>query len=128
MDLRRTVYNNGAMQLPDLKSLSSASTARTYPVMAQDLARATKEAMRSLSGWTVEHVTDTEIRAARKARLFGFVDDVTVRLAQSQSGASTNTRATFTSASRASVWDLRQNRRNLGGLLAAMDQQLTTEG
>lgn len=116
------------MQLLNLKSLSSASTARTYPVTAQDLARATEEAVRSLPGWEVEHTTDTEIRALRKTRLFGFVDDITVRLAQGQSGASTNTRASFISASRAGLWDLGQNRHNLDELLAAMDQQLMTGG
>jgi uncharacterized protein (DUF1499 family) len=116
------------MQLPDLKSLSFASTVRTYPVTAQDLARATQEAVRNLPGWKVKHATDTEIRAVRRTRLFGFVEDITVRLAQGQSGASTNTRISFISASRAGLWDFGQNRRNLDELLAAMDQQLTTEG
>lgn len=114
------------MQFPSLEKLSSASTARTYPIAVQDLARATEQAVRSLPGWTAARVTDEEIRAARKTRIFGFTDDVTVRLArQGWSGASTNTRAVFTSASRAGLWDLGQNRRNLEELLAAIDQQLT---
>lgn len=113
------------MELPDLKSLSSASTARTYPVTAEDLSRAMEEAARSLPGWTVTGATDEEIQATRETRLLSFTDDVTIRLTQIQSGANTNTRAEFTSASRKGVWDLGQNRRNLNELLDAVDRNLT---
>ncbi len=112
------------MELPNLKSLSSASTARTYPVGAEKLARAVEEAVRELPGWTLTGSSETEVRASRKTRVPGLTDDVTVRLTPSPSGAHTNTQAEFRSASRIAMWDLGQNRRNLDELLAAIDQEL----
>lgn len=112
------------MELPDLKSLSSASTARTYPVTAKDLARAVEEAVRSLPRWTVERATEEEVQATRKTRFLSFTDYVTVSLTQTRTGANINTQAGFVSTSRKGVWDLGQNRRNLEELLAAIDQEL----
>ena len=114
------------MELPDPKNLFSADTARTYPVTAENLAQAVEEATRSLPGWTVTRATEEEVQATRETRFLGFTDDVTVLLTQSRSGANTNTRAEFTSASRTGIWNLGQNRRNLGELLAAIDQKLTS--
>ena len=113
------------MKLPDLKTLSSAHTARTYPVRARELSRAVEEAVRELPGWSLVSSSEMEeVRASRKTRVLGFTDDVTVRLTPSPSGAHTNTRAEFQSASRLGLWDLGQNRRNLDELLAAIDQEL----
>jgi uncharacterized protein (DUF1499 family) len=114
------------MELPDLKSLFSASTARTYPVMAKELARAVEEAVRSLPRWMVEHATEEEIQATRKIRFLSFTDDVTVSLTQTRTGANINSRAGFVSAPRKGIWELGQNRRNLEELLAAIDQELTS--
>ena len=113
------------MKLPGPKSLSSANTARTYPVGAEELARAVEEAIRSLPRWTVTHATQEKIEGVSRTRIFGFEDAVTVHLTPSPAGAHTNTRAEFRSVSRFAVWDLGQNWRNLKELLAAVDQQLT---
>lgn len=112
------------MKLPDPKTLSSASTARTYPVEARELARAVEEAVRKLPGWSLGDSSETEVRASRKTRVLSLTDDVTVRLTPSPSGAHTNTQAEFRSASRLGLWDLGQNRRNLDELVAAIDQEL----
>ena len=114
------------MKLFDPSSLSSASTARTYPVQAEMLARAIEEVVGELPGWFLEGSTETEIRASRKTRL-GLAEDVTTRLTPSPAGAHTNTHVVFHSASRISVWDLGQNARNLTELLAAIDQRLVAE-
>ncbi len=113
------------MELPDPKSLNSASTARTYPVEARELARAVEEAVRELPGWTLEGSSETEVRASHKTRVLGLADDVTVRLTPSPAGAHTNTRAEFRSASRIGLWDFGQNRRNLDELLAGIYRRLT---
>jgi uncharacterized protein (DUF1499 family) len=113
------------MELLDLKSLRSASTARTYPVGADELARAIESAMQGLPRWTVTHATQEEIGAVHRTRIFGFKDDVTVRLTPSPVGAHTNTQAEFRSASRMALWDLGKNSRSLRELLAAIDRELT---
>ena len=113
------------MELPDPKSLSSASTARTYPVGAERLARAVEEAVREMPGWVLTGSSETEVRASHKTRVLGLADDVTVRLTPSPAGAHTNTRAEFRSASRIGLWDLGQNRRNLDELLAGIYRKLT---
>ncbi len=113
------------MQLPDPKSLSSANTARTYPIAARDLARVMERAIQRLPRWTLARAGEEEVRAVRKTRFLGFADDITVRLVQSRTGANTNTRAGFVSASRLGSWDLGQNRRNLDEFLLAIEHELT---
>jgi uncharacterized protein (DUF1499 family) len=113
------------MQLSDPKSLSTAHTARTYPVTASDLARATESAIQRLPRWTLARASEEEVQAVRRTRFLGFADEVTVHLMQSRTGANINTRARFVSASRVGVWDLGQNRRNLDELLLAIDRELT---
>ncbi len=110
------------MRLLGPTSLRSASTARTYPVQTEKLARIVEEAVGELTSWSLEN-SATGIRASRKTRL-GFTDDITIRLTPSPAGAHTNTHAVFHSASRFSVWDLGQNERNLEELLAAVDRKL----
>ncbi len=68
------------MKLSDLRSLHSASTSRTYPVEAEELARTIEEAVRRLPRWSLASSTEAEIRAVCKTRVFGFKDDVTVCL------------------------------------------------
>ncbi len=111
--------------LPDSKRLSSASTARTYPVEAEKLARTVEEAVEELPGWTLTSSSETEVRALRKTRFLGFADNVTVLLTPSPAGAHTNTQAEFRSASRVGLWDLGQNRRNLDELMAEIYRKLT---
>ncbi len=111
--------------LPDPKHLSSASTARTYPVEAEKLARIVEEAVGELPGWTLAGSSEREVRASRKTRFLGFTDDVTVLLTPSSAGAHTNTQAEFWSASRVGFWDLGQNRRKLDELMAEIYRKLT---
>ncbi len=108
----------------DLKNLHSANTARTYPVGTMDLRAAIEEAIRELPRWTLTHATEEEVRMVCQSRVFGFEDDVTVRLTPGPSGAHTNTRAEFESISRIGVWDFGKNGRNLKKLLAAIDREL----
>ncbi len=119
----RCVYNRSIVRLLGSNNLRSASTARTYPVQAEKLAQTIEEAAGELNDWSLESSTGTEIRASRKTRL-GFTDEVTIRLTPSPAGAHTNTHVAFHSASRVSVWDLGQNKRNLKELLAAIDRKL----
>ena len=112
--------------LPDPKRLNSASTARTYPVEAEKLARTVEEAVGELRGWTLTGSSETEIRASRKTHFPGLAHEVTVRLAPSPAGAHTNTRAEFRSASRFGLWELGQNMRNLEELLAEIYRRLAS--
>jgi len=112
------------MELFGSISLSSASTARTYPVQVKELAGAVEEATRRLPHWTLTHADEEEIRAVRKTPVLGLSNDVTIRLTPAPAGAHTNTRADFQSASRIAMWDVGQNRRNLEELLSAIDREL----
>ena len=111
--------------LPDPKCLNSTSTARTYPVAVEKLARTVEEAVGELPGWTLTDSSETEVRASRKTRFPGLRYEVTVRLTPSPAGAHTNTRAEFQSASRVGLWELGQNRWNLDELIAEIYRKLT---
>ncbi len=116
------------MKLLDSENLRSASTVRTYPVEAERLAHAIEEAVQSLPQWTLAHADESEVRAVRRTRVFGFEDDMTVRLIPAgSSGASTNTWAEFESVAHVGAWALGQSRRNLKVLLAAIERQLRAE-
>jgi uncharacterized protein (DUF1499 family) len=112
--------------LPDRKCLGPASTARTYPVEAERLARTVAEAVRELPGWTLTNSSETEVRASRKARFPGLTYEVTVHLTPSRAGAHTNTQAEFQSASRIGLPGLGQNRRSVNGLIAEIYRKLTS--
>jgi uncharacterized protein (DUF1499 family) len=114
------------MELFGSTNLSSASTARTYPVQVKELAGAVEEATRKLPRWALIHADEEEIRAVCKTPVFGFSDDVTIHLTPRSVGAHTNTRADFQSTSRIAMWDLFQNRLNIEELLSAIDRELTT--
>ena len=115
------------MRLPDPRRSRSASTIRTYPVMTEELVRVVEEVVQSLPRWTLTHAGESEVRAVRKTRVFGFENDVTVRLTPAgSSGASTNTWAELESAG-VGRWDLGQNERNLKELLAAIERRLTAD-
>lgn len=116
------------MRLPDPRRSRSASTIRTYPVMMEELVRVVKEVVQNLPRWMLTHAGESEVRAVRKTRVFGFENDVTVRLTPAgSSGASTNTWAELESAARVGRWDLGQNERNLKELLAAIERRLTAD-
>ena|SRR5215210_2284262 len=111
--------------LPNPKRLSSASTARTYPVAAEKLARTVEEAVGELPGWTLAGSSETEVRAFHKSRFPGLTHEVMVRLTPSPAGAHTNTQAEFRSASRIGLLELGQNKRNLDELMAEIYRKLT---
>ena len=94
----------------------------------EELVRVVEEVVRSLSRWMLTHAGESEVRAVRKTRVFGFENDVTVRLTPAgSSGASTNTWAELESAARVGMRDLGQNERNLKELLAATERRLTAD-
>ena len=104
-----------------LKKLRSASTARSYTVDRAEFLAAVEAAVEKLPGWALARSSDGEVRATRRTRMFGFVDDTTVRFASLPDGG---THAVFVSVSRIGIWDLGQNGRNLKELLAAIDDEL----
>ena len=112
--------------LPDPKRLSFTSTARTYPVAAEKLARTVEEAVGELPGWTLTDSSETEVRASRKTRFLGPTHEVTVCLTPTPAGAHTNTRAEFRSATRTGLPGLGQNRRSLEELMAEIYHKLTS--
>jgi uncharacterized protein (DUF1499 family) len=112
--------------LPDPRRLGAASTARTYPVQAERLARTVEEAVRELPRWSLTDSSETEVRASRNTRFLGLTHEVTVRLTPSPAGTHTNTRAEFRSASRIGLPELGQNRRNLDDLIAEIYRKLTS--
>lgn len=116
------------MRLPDPSRSRFASTIRTYPVGMEELVRVVEEVVQGLPRWTLTHAGESEVRAVRKTRVFGFENDVTVRLTPAgSSGASTNTWAELESAARVGRGDLGQNERNLKELLAVIERRLTAD-
>lgn len=120
------------MRLPDLESLRSSRTARTYPVKAQELLAAIQRAVERLPQWTLGASEENEIRAARETRLLRLEDDVRVRLTPHSEddvlvGTSYRARAEFQSTSSVGLWDFGQNERNLRELLEAVDQELVAK-
>lgn len=112
--------NSNAMRRFDLSGLNSASTARTYPVEAEELHAIIEAVVEELPRWTLAHSSEEEIQAVRESRIFGFEDDVTARLTAQTFGV----RVEFESASRVGTWDLGQNGRNLRELTRAIDRGL----
>ncbi len=78
-------------------------------------------ALRSLPLWRVESVAaaDGVLTATRRTSLWGFVDDVTIRLEPTAEG----TRVRARSKSRVGTLDLGQNRRNLRELFAVLRER-----
>jgi uncharacterized protein (DUF1499 family) len=72
----------------------------------------------SLSRWRIEHIDAPNgiIKATRRTALWGFIDDVTIRLEAVSGG----TRVHARSKSRLGKGDLGQNRRNLLQLFDAI--------
>ena len=67
------------MQRFDLNSLRSAATARTYPIGTEELRDAIERVVGELPGWSLTGLSEGEIRAVHRTRLFGFEDDVSIR-------------------------------------------------
>lgn len=99
---------------------NSAQTRRAYSATPERLTAAIEEAIESLPRWALQNSADGELHATRQTRLFGFEDDVTVRIVEQASGSE----ARFESASRVGKGDLGQNPRNLRELLETIDREL----
>ena len=78
------------------------------------------EVIGRLPRWAVVAVEGRTIRASRRTRLCGFVDDVTLRLDETPTGSFVHAR----SHSRVGKGDLGQNRRNLRQLFAAVRRDI----
>lgn len=100
---------------PELRPLLLAADARE----AQD---AVVTAMRSL-GWREIQATEGEARAAVVSRLFGFRDDVTLRLEATEGGTLLHAR----SSSRVGKGDLAANARHLQALFAEVERLVGTK-
>ncbi len=80
-----------------------------------------------LPRWTLVEADDREgwIRAESRTRLFGFVDDVEIRIGLDPEG---QTRVDLTSASRKGAWDLGTNARRVRHFLGELDRALEARG
>jgi uncharacterized protein (DUF1499 family) len=108
-------------EYPDLR-------ARDYAASAGEVTEAVKRAVSRLPGWAFvgsgSGPGGSEVRAVRTMRWLGFKEDVTVRIRSEGRGA----RVSVRSRSRLGPWDFGQNARNIRGLLAALDGELTGRG
>jgi uncharacterized protein (DUF1499 family) len=106
MKLLRWFTNNvadtDAPTHPDLAPLA-------LPLAPDDAVRRVVEVIGQLPGWAVVAVDGRTIRATRRTRLWGFLDDVTLRLNAAPGGCVLHAR----SQSRIGKGDMGQNRRNL---------------
>ena len=106
-------------QYPDLQP-------RRYALSLDRVFDGALHAVNRLPRWTlISHEPSTgEILAEAKSRVFRFVDDVRVRVTQSDGTMIVEVR----SASRVGRWDFGQNARNIGAFFAELDQQVAGRG
>ena len=81
------------------------------------------EVIGGLPRWAVMAVNGHTVRAARRTRLWGFIDDIALRMEETVGGCVVHAR----SQSRLGKADLGQNRRNLRELFAAVRGAIRTE-
>jgi uncharacterized protein (DUF1499 family) len=97
---------------------------RTYSASPPRVGEAVRESVSQMPRWTVvgsgEGPAGTVVSAVHKTPVFGFEDDVTVRI--TREGGKTVVRVQ--SRSRVGAWDFGQNARNIRELLAALDSEL----
>lgn len=91
--------------------------------MVWEAVRATADRM----GWTVVEADETRgrLRAEARTRVFGFVDDVEVRVADGTDGG---TRVDMRSASRVGRGDLGTNRRRIRRFMTRLDGRVASGG
>jgi len=100
---------------------------RTYAVPFTEVWRAALETARERPRWTVTE-TDArrgEIAAEARTALWGFVDDVAIRVWLDDAGS---TRVDVTSASRVGTADLGTNARRIARFLHVLDRRLHPRG
>ncbi len=96
---------------------------RTYILPAARLFTALIDVIQTLPRWKVVHqeAENGEISAERKTRLFGFIDDIKIRLTTTEPGKTT---LNIKSASRVGKGDLGQNARNIREIFSALDHKI----
>lgn len=108
----------------DPASVDAALRGRTYGIAFERVWRAAVAlADGGLRGWTLTEADDHGgvLRAEATTRVWGFVDDVTVRVGLDDDG---QTRVDVESASRRGKADLGTNRRRIASFLEALDDRL----
>lgn len=91
-----------------------------YPLSPVQTAHAVVDAVEQMPRWEVIAGRDGVIWATRRTRVFQSVDDVYLLLLPTHDSTAIFAR----SASRTGLYDLGQNRRNLGELWAALDRRV----
>ncbi len=97
---------------------------RDYAASEESVLKAAKQSLERLPRWSFVGAgsgpAGSELQAVHATRVFGFKDDVTVRIGR-QGG---RTRVSVRSRSRVGVWDFGQNARNIKELLGELDRAL----
>jgi uncharacterized protein (DUF1499 family) len=95
---------------------------RQYQARRDRVFDAAVRAVGSMPRWTLAaaRLEQGEIRAEARTRLFRFVDDVVIRVAEEENRTVVNVR----SASRVGRGDFGQNARNVRAFLAGLDRQM----
>ena len=100
---------------------------RAYPVAFAQVWSAALETARAMPRWTVteEAAGAGTIRAEARTPLWGFIDDVVIRISLDDKGM---TRVDLRSSSRVGRGDFGTNGRRVARFLHALDRRLTGEG
>ena len=121
MGLIRALTRNRAWTTPD--SPDRRLRGREYPVPYADVWEAALETARKRPRWTVTEARPRtgEIHAEARTRLWGFTDDVTIRVSLDGDGM---TRVDVVSQSRVGKADLGTNARRIARFLHALDRHI----
>lgn len=112
------VETGGTPAYPDLQP-------KTYQVQADRVFEVARKVADRMPRWSrvTYRFGPHEIKAVARSAMFGFEDDVTIRVNAEGQGATVWVR----SASRVGKWDFGQNARTIRAFLSALDQQLHSE-
>ena len=104
-------------EYPDLRP-------RDYAAGEEAVMKAAKRCLERLPRWSFVGAgsgpAGSEVRALHATRVFGFKDDVTIRIRREGE----RTRVSVRSRSRVGAWDFGQNARNVRELLGELDRSL----
>jgi uncharacterized protein (DUF1499 family) len=97
---------------------------RDYAASEDSVLRAAKQCLERLPRWSFVGAgsgpAGSELRAVHATRVFGFKDDVTIRIGREAA----RTHVSVRSRSRIGAWDFGQNARNIRELLGELDRAL----
>jgi len=97
---------------------------RRYRKSKEEVVKAAREVVASLSGWRVEEYRENQGRLHVTRAFFLFLDDINLYITQSLDGV---VQLEMTSQSRAGKGDWGRNERNVRKFLSKMDSLLTPE-